>query len=516
MERPERSATPGSWLQIKQTYHNAKQNFWNIQYHNYRTFRQQPLIEISGSFGDLGTLLPILIALTNEESISLSSTLVFGGLANILTGIVFGIPLPVQPMKAIAAVAIARHLQASEVMSAGLFVAGAIGVLSFTGLIRWFTNVIPIPVVKGIQIGTGLSLIVSAGGLYENTPTSACILILAFLALLASTTFKRIPYALIVLLAGIISLVISALKDDSSRNHSHTSPSLVSIWQPEIHVPSPAHFLTGTVSAGTGQLPLTTLNSVIAVSFLAADLFPPPSEEEEEEEEETSAFPPPPPPPSLPPPPSTTALGLSVMTINLLGCWFSSMPVCHGSGGLAAQYRFGARSGSSIIFLGLLKLLLGLFAAPLASTVFSHIPRTLLCVLLIAAGLELLNVGESLNIAGARDVRESDHRRGLPRRSFRRENDLRHGGQHGEADEVVLQRERDQLERGGTGTLGQLLGDEQERKRRWATCFTTVAGILAFRNDAVGFAAGMLCHWSFGFLDRLESGWRRHGSVRLE
>jgi hypothetical protein len=67
--------------------------------HNLATFRNSPLAEISGSLGDLGTLLPLMIALAVQRSINLGSTLVFSGAFNIITGLVFGIPLPVQPMK---------------------------------------------------------------------------------------------------------------------------------------------------------------------------------------------------------------------------------------------------------------------------------------------------------------------------------------------------------------------------------------------------------------------------------
>lgn len=67
--------------------------------HNVHTLRSQPLSEISGALGDLGTLLPLMIALAQKGSISLSSTLVFSGLFNVITGVVFGVPLPVQPMK---------------------------------------------------------------------------------------------------------------------------------------------------------------------------------------------------------------------------------------------------------------------------------------------------------------------------------------------------------------------------------------------------------------------------------
>src|SRR5436853_4114140 len=128
---------------------------WPIQkmyIHNLNTFRSQPLAEISGSLGDLGTLLPIMIAETVNHQISLSTTLIFTGVFNVLTGLVFGIPLPVQPMKAIAAVAILKPLTAGETAAAGIFVAGCLFFLSVTGLLTRFAALIPIPVVKGIQV----------------------------------------------------------------------------------------------------------------------------------------------------------------------------------------------------------------------------------------------------------------------------------------------------------------------------------------------------------------------------
>lgn len=131
---------------------------------NVATLRKSPLAEISGSLGDLGTLLPIMIALAVNGSISLSSTLVFSGVWNILTGIAFGVPLTVQPMKvrtyyiitlynqhkivadlgviqAIAAVAIAQKYSIQENVSAGFTTSGVVLLLSVTGLLQWFTRV---------------------------------------------------------------------------------------------------------------------------------------------------------------------------------------------------------------------------------------------------------------------------------------------------------------------------------------------------------------------------------------
>lgn len=124
-----------------------------INAHNLHTLKRNPLAELSGSCGDLGTLLPLLIVLTLHKSIDLSATLVFSGIANILTGVIFGIPLPVQPMKAIAAIAISQSYTRQENVASGLFVGGVIFLASITGSLRWFGRVVPIAVVRGIQTG---------------------------------------------------------------------------------------------------------------------------------------------------------------------------------------------------------------------------------------------------------------------------------------------------------------------------------------------------------------------------
>ncbi|KAK7845500.1 molybdate transporter 1 [Quercus suber] len=62
--------------------------------------------ELNGAMGDLGTYIPIVLALTLEDDLNLGTTLIFTGVYNIITGAIYGVPMPVQPMKAIAAVAI--------------------------------------------------------------------------------------------------------------------------------------------------------------------------------------------------------------------------------------------------------------------------------------------------------------------------------------------------------------------------------------------------------------------------
>lgn len=418
-----------------------------IHANNVSTFGRDPLSEISGSLGDLGTLLPLMIALAVNNSISLSTTLVFSGIWNILTGVVFGIPLPVQPMKAIAAVAIARKFTIAETVSAGFFVAVCVLIFSITGLLRWFTRVIPTPVVKGIQVGAGLSLVLSAGSSLlqplgwtsPNWVDNRLWALFAFISLLATLGFPRIPYALIIFTLGILFSIFLAGVNDL--------PAL-KLWHPITIVPSLAALKTGALDAGLGQLPLTTLNSIIAVCYLSSDLLP-----------HIAA-------------PSVTAMGISVAGMNLVGAWFGAMPVCHGSGGLAAQYRFGARSGASIILLGSFKVLLGIFFGETLVGLLRQYPKSLLGIMVLAAGLELAKVGESLN-HGARDLWE--------------------------ASESRLDGE-DLGEGGFSGVKVHRKVSDAERRERWTVMMMTVGGLLAFKNDAVGFAAGMLSHWTYSVL----------------
>ncbi|CCF32204.1 sulfate transporter [Colletotrichum higginsianum] len=429
-----------------------------VQQHNVATLRRSPLAEISGALGDLGTLLPLMIALAVQRSIYLDSTLVFSGIFNVVTGAVFGIPLPVQPMKAIAAAAISRseYGNIQTVMAAGQWVSLAVLVMSLTGLIRWVTRNVPVPVVKGIQLGAGLSLVMAAGSsllrdLHWTHPVvdNRLWALAAFLLLIFTQRLPRFPYALCVF---VLSLVFAFIAILTERDDVHILR-IPDIWQPHWFQWDLDWFKYKPLSMAIGQLPLTTLNSVIAVSALAADLLPDM------------------------PTPSVTAMGISVGVMNLIGTWWGAMPVCHGAGGLAAQYRFGARSGASVIVLGLFKIVLGVFFGNSLIDLLKHYPKSLLGVMVIAAGLELAKVGHSLN-HGASDLWESSV---------------------GSGD-------------GGFTRQHRTLSDN-ERAERWTVMLMTTAGILAFRNDAIGFIAGMLCYWAYRLSDRTQKWWESRRSL---
>ncbi|KAK5164872.1 uncharacterized protein LTR77_009536 [Saxophila tyrrhenica] len=434
-----------------------RQHLRSITAHNVRTLKTSPLAELSGSLGDLGTLLPLMIAMALNGSVDLASTLVFSGLTNVFTGAFYGLPLPVQPMKAIASVAISQHFSKQETAAAGLTMGAAVLVLSATGLLRWLNRVVPIPVVKGIQVGAGLALVISAGtslvmplGWVQPAYDNRIWAIAAFVLLVVASLVPRLPYALLVFAFGII-IAAGVVPGSESDSGLHAG-----IWRPSPFVPRGNAWKTGAVDAAIPQLPLTTLNSILAVTSLSATLFP-----------------------DYPPTPSTTSIGMSVAIANLVGCWFGAMPVCHGSGGLAGQYRFGARSGASIIVLGSVKLVLGLFVGDGIVPLLQRFPKSLLGIMVFAAGVELAKVGQTVNDGrGVWELAEEDNE------------DRRVGGK--------TRKSRD-----------------DEIKDRYMVMLITAAGCLAFKNDAVGFFAGLLWHWGLKapeLYERLKNG---RGSIKL-
>ncbi|KAG6537521.1 hypothetical protein ZIOFF_002615 [Zingiber officinale] len=354
--------------------------------------------ELGGSVGDLGTYIPIVLALSLVNHLDLGTTLIFTGLYNAVTGLLFGLPMPVQPMKSIAAVAISEssaHLSVPQIMAAGISTAAVLLFLGSTGLMSVLYRFIPLPVVRGVQLSQGLSFAFSAIKYIRYDQDFA-----------AGKSLGPRPWlgldGLILALSALLFVVLASGSGDDPPNQT-PNPSIPhrsrisSSWIPAALLvfalgvalcfardpsiladlkigPSPIRIVritwedwkVGFLRAAIPQIPLSVLNSVIAVCKLATDLFPVRGHEV-----------------------SATAVSVSVGAMNLVGCWFGAMPVCHGAGGLAGQYRFGGRSGASVLFLGVAKVSLGLLFGSSFVRMLSGFPIGILGVLLLFSGIEL-------------------------------------------------------------------------------------------------------------------------------
>lgn len=317
--------------------------------------------ELSGALGDLGTFLPLLLAMSGR-GLDFGASLLFAGACNVATAMVFAIPMAVQPMKAIAAIAVGEGLRPGEMVAAGAIVAAIVLLLSAFGVVTHLARVLPRSVVRGIQLALGLTLFVhgmrliaGAGGFFDldgyGTAIAAAVITLVF-----GREGSRVPAALLLFFGGIAIATIARPSAAIAIELTLTFPTFAA--------PTASDFADAWYKAALPQLPLTLLNSVIAVCALARDLYP---------GESTPA----------------RTVGVSVGLMNLVGMWFGAMPVCHGAGGLAAQHRFGARTNGAPLFLGGAMIALALLFGGTLAPIGAAFPASILGVLLAFSGIEL-------------------------------------------------------------------------------------------------------------------------------
>ncbi|KAL5056459.1 hypothetical protein RYX36_037141 [Vicia faba] len=370
--------------------------------------------ELNGAMGDLGTYIPIVLALTLARDLNLGTSLIFNGVYNIITGIIYGVPMPVQPMKAIAAVALSdKEFGVPEIMAAGIMTGAVLFILGITGMMKLVYKFIPLPVVRGIQLAQGLSFALTAVKYVRNVqdlPKSKALgerpwfgldglilaIICAFFIVIVNGAGEQnrgscgardngdnldegrrnnridklrkivfsLPSAFIVFVLGIVLVFIRKHQVARQVTFGPSSIELVKF--------SKQSWKKGFIKGAIPQLPLSILNSVIAVCKLSTDLFP---------EREFSV----------------TSISVTVGLMNLVGCWFGVVPTCHGAGGLAGQYKFGGRSGGCVVLLGVGKLVLGLVLGTSLAHIMKHFPVGILGVLLLFAGIELALCARDMN-----------------------------------------------------------------------------------------------------------------------
>jgi hypothetical protein len=136
---------------------------------------------------------------------------------------------------------------------------------------------------------------------------------------------------------------------------------------PQIHVPAPQAIATGFVLLALPQIPLSLGNSLLATRQIAGDLFPEK-------------------------PVTIRRLGFTYSAMNLIAPWFSGIPVCHGSGGLAGHHTFGARTGGSLVIYGAIFLVAGFFLAGAFETAVRVFPLPVLGVLLLFEAFALMRL----------------------------------------------------------------------------------------------------------------------------
>jgi SulP family sulfate permease len=341
-------------------------------------------MEIAGSLGDLGTLLPIAIGMILINGLSPTGMFFSIGLFYILSGVYYGITVPVQPMKVIGAYAIATAMTPSQVLASGALLGLFLLIIGGTNAITFIGKYTPKPVVRGVQISTGTLLMAQGVKFMIGSskfqvvrqmaepyltmqyigpiPVGIVIGIVGGVLTLLLLENKKFPAGLVVILGGIfLGLILGTHEGFDKLNIGIYFPK----WLP-FGLPTGIDFTFAFFALALPQLPMTIGNAVVANADLSYEYFGDDSKKV-----------------------TYRSLTLSMALANLLSFVVGGMPLCHGAGGLAAHYRFGARTAGSNLMIGIVFLALAFFLGIHALAVVYLLPMAILGVLLIFAGGQL-------------------------------------------------------------------------------------------------------------------------------
>ena len=330
--------------------------------------------ELAGAVADLGVLVPIAVALIVGNGLSPTAVLLPPALLYVVNALVYGLPLPAQPLKAFGAIAIAEGLGADEIAAGALLIGTLFLVAGRLGLLDRAARAFPRALIRGVQLTVGLLFLKIAWGLVADPPEAfaehvlapewAVGLALATIAL--ALALKRQGAALaLVSVGGIVAVVLAA-------DEITFGPSPLAL--PSIDLATLAIAFTVLVLP---QAPLSFANSVLAAADAARVYFGERGER-------------------VRPRGLATTYGLA----NLFAGGISGMPVCHGAGGLTAHVTFGARTGGAPLAMGLALLVLALGLGSGLGALLAAFPLPILAALLATAGL--LHIGLLRDLDGAR------------------------------------------------------------------------------------------------------------------
>jgi len=317
------------------------------------------LKELAGSMGDFGTLFPLAIGYIAVCGLNPAGLLIMMGLANVITGVVYKLPMPIEPMKVLAVMAIAQQWTPSMVYASG-FAMGVIWLLfSVTGIMNWIANYTPKSIIRGIQIALGCLLAIEAVKMISSWWLLGVVSIVIVLVLRQS---RYAPAAIVLMILGVVIVAVKGQFPEAGFQGISLPPltgfSLKEVWET-------------LVLAGFAQIPLTATNAVIATALLIKTYWPDKSVSERK-------------------------LSLNMGIMNVVTPFFGGMPLCHGAGGLAGQYYFGARTGGANIIEGAIEISVGLFFSFSIAGFLTVFPTAIIGAMMFLVGIELTKFAKDI------------------------------------------------------------------------------------------------------------------------
>jgi SulP family sulfate permease len=331
--------------------------------------------EFAGAVADLGVFVPIAVALIVSNGLSATAVLLPAGLLYVTAALVYHLPVPVQPLKAFGAIAIAKGLGSDEI-AAGALLMGAMFLLA--GRLRILdvlARAFPRALVRGVQLTVGLLFLKISWGLVTDPPKSFTshaldvrwALPLGVLALVLALTLRRYAISIALVGTGVVVALVLAGGQLELGPSALTLPSL-----------NGGVLLTALTVLVLPQAPLSFANSCLATADAARVYFGKEGERVR-----------------------PGRLATSFGTANLLAGAVSGMPVCHGAGGMTAHYKFGARTGAAPLAMGIALLFLAVAVGAGLAGVLPAFPLPVLAGLLATAGV--LHITLLRDLRGVRD-----------------------------------------------------------------------------------------------------------------
>lgn len=311
--------------------------------------------DAGGALGDIGTLIPLGLGAIGLAGLAPIPVLLGFAIFYIATGLYYRLPIPVQPMKAVAALLLTSQVSSQSLIASGVLIGVILLVLGGTGWINSAARLIPRSVLSGLQLGLGLMLAsMSMGLMATSVPLGVVTLAILGLAL------KMLPNwpAALIGLGGAVA--IGTVLGAPGLTLPAGNPALLSL--PELPgIDDWQHSISTLVLP---QLALTLTNAVVLTALVVGDYYG----------EKSSRVTP-------------ARLSVSTGLANLFMVPFGAMPMCHGAGGVAAHYRFGARTGTAPVLMGTVLLMIAFMPGGLS--VIAAIPMAGLGALLFVASVEL-------------------------------------------------------------------------------------------------------------------------------
>ncbi len=320
-------------------------------------------MEWAGAFGDLGTLIPFVVAYIAVVKMEPFGVLFSFGASMLVSGLYYKTPFPVQPMKAIGAAAATQAAQTATITPGTIYAASLVTglvwlLLGLSGAAHRVGRWVPRCIVVGIVLGLGLGFMLEGITMMSSGWLIATIGMIGTLLLLNN---KAVPAMFLLLVFGVVCGIVQ-------------NPDLLNSLaglKVQFHFPRIAIFgitwkdiAIGAALLAVPQLPLTLGNAVIAIKEENNRLFPDHPVTENE---------------------VATSTGL----MNLLSAACGGVPTCHGAGGMAGHVAFGARTGGAPIILGVILLLVALFLSGSIGIILALFPRAVLGVILFLTGAQL-------------------------------------------------------------------------------------------------------------------------------